>query len=103
MFVDYDSGSLVASAEAGHGADLHARIAGILTYFIESRTQITGPAKMARHILANAHVRYWWRRQAEVGIETRDSVQPIKRHVDLLRETLQLIGRHIAELALNLS
>ena len=56
---------------------------------------------MAGHVLANAHIRFGRRRQMKMGIKTGDAVQAIQRHVYFLRKALQLIGRQIAELTLN--
>src|SRR5271169_487740 len=56
---------------------------------------------MARHILANAHIRFRRRRQMKMRVKTSDSVQAIQRHINFLGERFQLIGRQVAELMLN--
>ncbi len=103
VFVDRHRRSLIAPAQAGNSADSsrpRTRLGGTLRP--DPRATFARAAKMARHILANAHIRFGRRRQMKMGIKTGDAVQAIQRHINFFGERLQLIGGQIAELALNI-
>ena len=98
MPVDRHRRRFIATAEAGHALHLHFRIRRFPALCIESGAKLGGAAKMAGHILANAHVHFWRRREMKMRIKTCNAVQPVERKINFRGKILQLVGGQVAEL-----
>jgi hypothetical protein len=102
MPVDRHGRRFIATAEAGHALHLNFWVYRFPAFAIESGAKLGGAAKMAGHILANTHVHFGWRCEVKMGIKACNTVQTVERKVNFGGEILQLVGRQVAELTLNL-
>jgi len=68
---------------------------------LRATKELVRTAKMAGHILADAHIYFRRRSQMKMRIEACHAVQAIQGHIDLQGQRLQFFGRQVAELPLN--
>ena len=102
MIVDADRGRAIALAQAGNFGDGDIAIAHGAESPLEIGAETIGSAQVTRHIGADLNRHSRWRRQMKVREKVGHPVDVGKRKIGTARESVQLLGRQIPVLPLNL-